>query len=104
MAITPKVAVGCPSKIGVHVVPWFVDFHSPPVADATMTVLGSVGSAATSCRRPPMTAGPMDRNRNSRNGPVGCWAVPVMVNARQKRKVAIFMSIDCLRQFLFDDI
>ncbi len=35
MATSPKVLTGCSSKRGVHVVPLFVDFHSPPEAEAT---------------------------------------------------------------------
>src|SRR5215831_13864296 len=50
------------SKIGVHDVPAFVVFHTPPYADATYQTLLSRGSTARSTMRPELTAGPIERN------------------------------------------
>src|SRR5690242_401512 len=50
------------SKMGVHVVPAFVVFHTPPDATATYHVRLSRGWTAMSAMRPDVSAGPMDRS------------------------------------------
>src|SRR5262245_34544875 len=49
------------SKTGAHVEPPSVDFHTPPPAVATYTMLASGSTMARSVIRPPMFAGPMQR-------------------------------------------
>jgi hypothetical protein len=55
------------SKIGVHDVPAFVVFHTPPYAEATYHRLWSRGSTARSVMRPEDTAGPIERNSSPAN-------------------------------------
>jgi hypothetical protein len=48
------------------VVPSFTVFHTPPDAEATYHVAGSVGSTAKSAMRPDVTAGPISRRASPR--------------------------------------
>ena len=49
------------SKIGVHVVPALMVFHTPPEPTATYQVDGRCGCTTRSAIRPPIRAGPMLR-------------------------------------------
>src|SRR5688572_16532022 len=53
------------SKIGSHVAPAFVDFHTPPDAAATNTIAGFDSTASMWLTRPDMFAGPMFRQRSA---------------------------------------
>ena len=67
----------CSSKIGVHVVPAFSVFQTPPEPTARYQVLVSSGWTAMSAMRPPMRAGPMPRSFSpARSSAVGgrAWA------------------------------
>src|SRR6188474_600627 len=68
MAMSPPVLTGRSSVIEVHVMPRLVDFQTPLLAPTTYTVAASLGSASTSCNRPPVTAGPTERNGSRSNG------------------------------------
>src|SRR5262245_49015715 len=50
------------SKSGSHVVPLFMVFHNPPEAVATYMMCGLLSTTAKSSMRPPIIAGPIDRN------------------------------------------
>jgi hypothetical protein len=63
----PMLGVPWSSKIGVHDVPAFVVFHTPPYAEATYHTLLSRGSTARSTMRPELTAGPIARNVSPEN-------------------------------------
>src|SRR6267142_207452 len=60
---------GCLSKIADHVVPRFVVLNRPPVPVARKNVAGRFSTAARSEMRPPMLAGPIERQLKSRNIP-----------------------------------
>src|SRR6266487_1739888 len=49
------------SKMGLNVVPPFVDFHTPPPAAPTYIVLGSLATPSMAAILPLVTAGPMGR-------------------------------------------
>src|SRR6266496_956800 len=55
---------GCASNTGVHVVPAFTVFHTPPECTATYQVLFSESGTVTSPIRPDGAAGPMFRSRS----------------------------------------
>src|SRR5438445_8777069 len=50
------------SKTGVHVVPSFTVFQTPPDAEATKKREGLFGSTANPMTRPEVNAGPSERN------------------------------------------
>src|ERR1700724_4327249 len=58
IAMSPIVDTASLSNTGVHVVPLFVVFHTPPAATPTKTMFGLLSTTATSSMRPPITAGP----------------------------------------------
>src|SRR5512133_3168484 len=62
IAIAPSEATRLSSKTGRHVCPLLVDFHTPPAAAATKTVLLGPGMPTTSDNRPMKFAGPMLRH------------------------------------------
>src|SRR5260221_2409392 len=62
IAMSPIVDTASLSKTGVHVVPLFVVFHTPPEATPTKTMFGLLSTTAKSSMRPPITAGPISRN------------------------------------------
>src|SRR5258706_7586899 len=47
-----------------------------------------------------MTAGPIGRNRSSRNGPVACWAFPDTIAAARQRTVAAVILIGGMRTLM----
>src|SRR6266446_3458165 len=53
--------------MGVHVTPLLTVLKMPPAAVATYMIRGSDSTMAKSSIRPPMTAGPMERNLRFRN-------------------------------------
>ena len=57
----PIELVGWSSKTGVHEVPWFSVFQTPPVPVATKNTCGFDSTTAMSAMRPPMSAGPSSR-------------------------------------------
>jgi hypothetical protein len=57
-------------KIGVHVVPAFVVFHTPPDATPAYHVAGCVGCTTTWFTRPDISAGPIGRKRKEANVPL----------------------------------
>src|SRR3954453_3748497 len=66
MAISPIDDTGYLSKMEVQVVPLLVVFHTPPVARPMYIVLGSLSTTAMSSIRPPMFAGPIERQTKGR--------------------------------------
>ncbi len=65
IATSPMEMTRSLSNTGRKVVPPLVVFHMPPAAAATKKVLDGLGIPSTSVTRPPMFAGPMDRQRNA---------------------------------------
>src|ERR1700675_2985116 len=62
IAMSPIVDSASLSNTGVHVVPLFVVFHTPPAATPTKTIFGLLSTTAKSSMRPPITAGPISRS------------------------------------------
>src|SRR5713101_5950983 len=82
MAMSPIVETPSLSKTGVHVVPLFVVFHTPPEAIPTKTMFGLLSTTAKSSTRPPITAGPSSRNSRLFNLSVGFgWSAPGTASA-----------------------
>src|SRR6266852_8749836 len=71
MAMSPIVETLSLSKIGSHVVPLLVVFHTPPEALPTYTMFGLPSTTAKSSMRPPIVAGPISRNSRLLNLSVG---------------------------------
>src|SRR5258708_3650565 len=71
IAMSPIVETPSLSKIGSHVVPLLVVFHTPPEAVPTYTIFGLLSTTAKSSMRPPMVAGPISRNSRFLNLSVG---------------------------------
>src|SRR3990172_2004060 len=65
MARSPIEITRSLSKTGRNVVPALVVFQIPPVAAATKNVLDGLGMPSMSVMRPPMVAGPMERQRKA---------------------------------------
>src|SRR3954454_2120015 len=63
-ATDPVDATGCLSNTGSHFVPLFVVRNTPPVPTAAKIVYGSFSLTAKSAMRPPMFAGPTERQRS----------------------------------------
>src|SRR5690348_7093444 len=60
MVTAPMDCTGSRSKTGLNVVPPLMDFHTPPLADPTNTVILPFSStASTAATRPPMVADPI---------------------------------------------
>ena|SRR5205085_9335430 len=74
-ATEPVDATGCFSKIASHVVPLFVVRKTPPVPVVTKIVYGSFSTTAKSETRPPMFAGPTERQRSGFVSSVAAGAV-----------------------------
>src|SRR6266567_9635587 len=70
-AMSPIVETPSLSKIGSHVVPLLVVFHTPPEAVPTYTMFGLLSNTAKSSMRPPIVAGPISRNSRFLNLSVG---------------------------------
>ena len=62
IATDPIEYEGWSSNVGVHVIPAFDVFQTPPDPTATYQVAGSSGWTAMSAMRPPMSAGPIPRS------------------------------------------
>src|SRR5712675_899765 len=62
MAMAPIEVQSWSSNTGAKVTPPSVDFHTPPLAPPTQTMVGSPGTETTVPMRPLHTAGPMLRN------------------------------------------
>src|SRR2546421_11628357 len=93
-ATEPVEATGCLSKIGSHVVPLFVVRRTPPVPTATKTVYGSFSTTAKSATRPPMFAGPMERQRSGlvSSAPAGA-GVPVAGAAGAGAALVVLVAV-----------
>src|SRR5215204_4337280 len=66
-AMSPIDADPYRSKTGTNVVPALVDLNTPPMAYPIQMMRGSFSYTAMSSIRPPMLAGPIDRNRKLAN-------------------------------------
>src|SRR5258706_86413 len=68
-ATAPMDWTGCLSNTADQVVPRFVVLNRPPVPVAAKNVAGRFSTVAKSEMRPPMLAGPIERQLRSRNSP-----------------------------------
>src|SRR6476661_10233570 len=96
MVTAPMDCAGSRSNTGRKVVAPLMDFHTPPLADPTNTVILPFSSTASTAEiRPPMVADPMFLAVNPEMVPesyltgAGVWAVMAMQNPHRKISAAM---------------
>src|SRR4051812_39243056 len=78
-------------------------FQTPPVADATYMIAGSEGSTLMSCTRPPVAAGPIERNFSESNGDCAIAVVDAATSRSDARRTGGSSGPDCGSRNYFPD-
>src|SRR6267378_3837365 len=101
-AIAPTEPLACPSKIGSHVLPVFVVFHTPPFTAAMYKTFAWRGTPVMATVRPPRK-GPMQRQRISENNfwSYCCAGAEIAVVSTTRTAAARFLHArNCIRHLL----